>query len=304
MIAYNARPYIGAAIEGVLSQQVDFTIELVIGDDASTDGTRQICEQYAAQHPDIIRVLPPEPNQGIAANTLRTMGACDGTYIAVCDGDDVWFDPEKLRKQVGFLNANPQYGVVYTDVETISENGSVIGDAEHEMIRKLYASGDVFFNLLEANFINNSTALFRRSLLKGHIVYPDRSYQIPDHIRWLYIAAQSKVHFMPVKSTGYRKHTMSLSVDVPRGMQIGNRTILYKSLHRIIPLFDTVNMQPLTPAEKILFFRRICSLIIRGPGSLRQRWRLSRLLPKYFPGYPGIWHLGRYKYRKLAQSMR
>ncbi|MEQ1744928.1 MAG: glycosyltransferase [Saprospiraceae bacterium] len=284
MIAYNSRDYIGEAIEGVLCQQVNFPIELVIGDDSSTDGTRQICEEYAAKHPNIIRLLPPHPNLGIAANTSHTMGSCRGKYIAVCDGDDVWTDPLKLNRQIAFLEKNPDYGAVYTDVETISENGALVEDAEQACIREMYAAGDVFFKLLEANFINNSTALFRRELIQDHIVYPDRSYQIPDYIRWLHIAARYKVHFLAYKSTNYRKHATGLSVNPSNAVWRGNRKALYRSLNHIFLHFDAANRKHLTPAERTLVFRRMCSLILRGPSTLAQRWQVLRLLPKYYPG--------------------
>ncbi|MFN0016061.1 MAG: glycosyltransferase [Saprospiraceae bacterium] len=284
MIAYNACGYIGQAIGGVLSQKTNFPFELVIGDDGSTDGTRQICEEYAARYPDIIRLLPPHPNLGIAANTQRTMGSSRGKYIAVCDGDDVWTDPFKLARQVAFLEEHPDYGVVYTDVETISENHAVIVDEEQASIREMYATGDVFFKLLEANFINNSTAMFRAELIRDHIVYPDRCYQIPDYIRWLHIAAQSRVHFMPYKSTYYRKHAAGLSSNTSNPIQQGNRKVFYRSLNHIFPRFDAANRRRLTRAENLLLFRRICSLILRGPSIPMQRLRLLRLLPKYYPG--------------------
>ena len=126
MICYNAEAFIAESIESILNQKVDFPIELVIGDDCSKDNTRQICETYAEKYPEIIRLLLPENNLGIGGNTARTMGSCRGKYIAVCDGDDIWIDPHKLKRQVDFLEQNPHYGVVYTDVETVSETGACI----------------------------------------------------------------------------------------------------------------------------------------------------------------------------------
>ncbi len=299
MLAYNAENFIAASIEGVLAQQVDFPIELVLGDDCSKDRTRQICESYAARFPQLIRVLPPEPNMGIAANTLRTMSNCRGKYIAVCDGDDIWTDPLKLRKQVDFLENHPRYGIVYTDVETIGVSGKVIDDPEQRDIRSMYASGYVFFKLLQANFINNSTAVFRREWLEGHLVYPDRTYQIPDHIRWLYLSVRGQVHFMNYPSTQYRKHDEGLSVAVPRSKIIGNRRMLRKSLYHIIPAFHRHSDRPLNRDEKMLVFRRILSLVLRPPGSAGQRLRILRLAPAYFPGIRGLSALGFAKLRCL-----
>lgn len=284
MITYHAQDFIAEAIEGVLNQHVDFPIELVIGDDCSKDGTRAICEAYAAKHPGVIRVLPEEVNMGIAANTARTMGNCTGKYIAVCDGDDIWTDPLKLKKQVAFLEQNPDYGVVYSDVVTISESGARIGDADQDNIRKMYQSGSVFLDLLQSNFINNSTAVFRRELLKGHVVFPDRSYQIPDYLRWLHIAARSKVYFINEKTTAYRRHGNGLSLNVPKALLRGNWRAFQRSLFRILPEFDRHNNQKLNPQEKKLIFQKLLSLVWRPAGSLAMKWQAMRLLPRYFPG--------------------
>lgn len=116
MITYNHEPYITQAIEGVLIQETDFPIELVIGEDCSTDRTAQIVMEYQKKHPDIIRVITSEQNVGMKKNSLRTEKACRGKYLAYCEGDDYWHHPQKLQKQVDFLESNTDYGVVHSDV--------------------------------------------------------------------------------------------------------------------------------------------------------------------------------------------
>lgn len=284
MVAFHAEDFIAEAIEGVLRQKVNFSFELVIGDDCSKDDTRAICEAYAKKYPDVIRLLPPEVNLGIGANTARTMGSCRGVYIAVCDGDDVWTDPDKLQRQVDFLEKNPDYGVVYTDVETIDENGDPVDDPEQDDIRQMYVKGDVFLHLLQANFVNNSTAVFRREFLADHVVFPDRSYQIPDYLRWLHIATRAKFQFFKAKTTAYRRHRSGLSKVVSRAVQEGNRRAYQLSLFKAISDFDRHNKRVLSPDERKLVFRKILSLLYRRQGTLGMKLRILRLLPKYFPG--------------------
>lgn len=295
MICYNAEPFIAKAIEGVLLQECDFPLELVIGDDRSTDRTREICETYAARYPELIRVLPPQANLGIGGNTARTMGSCRGRYIAVCDGDDIWTDPLKLKRQVEFLETHPDFGFVYTDVETISETGAPVDDPEQEHIRAMYTDGEVFIPLLQANFVNNSTALFRRDLIADLFISPDRAYQIPDHIRWLHIAARARARFFNEKSTQYRRHTNSLSVTVPPAKIRGNRRALRRALFQIIPLYDQNKPREISGMERILLFRRILSLVFRGPGGISQRLRMLTLAARYFPGPGGLWQIARNK---------
>ena len=100
MIAYNQENYVAQAIEGVLAQQGAIPTDLIIGEDCSTDATRAVCESYARQHPDRIRLLPSAANLGVMANFFRTLGHATGKYVAFCEGDDYWCDPEIGRAHV------------------------------------------------------------------------------------------------------------------------------------------------------------------------------------------------------------
>lgn len=104
MITYNHASYIRRAIEGVVTQRADFPFELVIGEDCSSDETRDICFQMQQCYPDKIRVLYGVTNVGMEQNGRRTMARCRGEYVAYCEGDDYWMDPYKLRKQVDAMH--------------------------------------------------------------------------------------------------------------------------------------------------------------------------------------------------------
>src|ERR1017187_8839583 len=114
MITFNHRPYIERAVKCVLNQETDFNVELVIGEDCSTDGTRELVFDLQRRHPEIIRVVTSEHNVG-AQNILRTERACRGKYLAYCEGDDYWNDPSKLAKQVAFLESRPDYVMVHSN---------------------------------------------------------------------------------------------------------------------------------------------------------------------------------------------
>lgn len=112
MITYNHERYIRQAIEGVMMQKTDFEFELVIGEDASPDKTREICFEYQKKYPDKIRVLWSENNTfAIGANMVRVDAACRGKYIAFCEGDDYWINPNKLQRQVDAFRNNPKLGM-------------------------------------------------------------------------------------------------------------------------------------------------------------------------------------------------
>ena len=112
MITYNHEPFIRQAIEGVMMQKTDFEFELVIGEDCSTDKTREICFEYQKKYPDKIRVLWWHENlrkvkHPAGGNGVRTYAHCRGEFIAYCEGDDYWVDPLKLQKQVDVMRSHP-----------------------------------------------------------------------------------------------------------------------------------------------------------------------------------------------------
>lgn len=110
MITYNHEDYIEEAIMGVLSQDAPFDFELVIGEDCSTDKTRDICEKFASKHPEIINLLPSDTNLGMQDNFFRTLDICsDADYVAFCEGDDKWIDNNKLSYQVNYLENNDKF---------------------------------------------------------------------------------------------------------------------------------------------------------------------------------------------------
>jgi len=116
---YNHGPYIRECIEGVLAQKTDFPFELIIGEDFSTDGTREIVFEYAKKYPDIIRVITADYNVGAKANGRRCIQVARGKYMAICEGDDYWHDPDKLQRQVDILEADPEVSLVATDADAL-----------------------------------------------------------------------------------------------------------------------------------------------------------------------------------------
>ena len=118
--AYNHKKYIKNAIDGFLMQQTDFPVEIVIHDDASTDGTDRIIREYAVQHPELIFPIFQTENQFSKGNgivAIKAFGAARGKYIAMCEGDDYWTDRYKLQKQADFLESNPDYSICFHQVK-------------------------------------------------------------------------------------------------------------------------------------------------------------------------------------------
>src|SRR4030067_128381 len=111
VITYNHEEFICQSLDSILMQDVNFEYEIVIGEDCSTDKTRDILLDYQKNYPDKIRLILSEKNRGLIANFVQTYKSCSGEYIATIDGDDYWTSSQKLQKQVDFLDNNLDYAM-------------------------------------------------------------------------------------------------------------------------------------------------------------------------------------------------
>lgn len=109
IIAYNVGKYLEKTIESVLEQECDFRVEIVIGEDCSTDDTLKVALNYQNRFPSIVRVLSHKKNLGLTPNSVATQDACKGEYIALLDGDDYWTNNHKLSRQITFLDENLEF---------------------------------------------------------------------------------------------------------------------------------------------------------------------------------------------------
>lgn len=124
---YNHAPYVRQAIEGFLMQKTNFRVEIIIHDDASTDGSADIIREYAALYPDLIKpILQTENQYSKGQSPIRRfiLPILSGKYIAKCEGDDYWTHPDKLQKQVDFLEQNEDCSVCFHAVEVLIEDQS------------------------------------------------------------------------------------------------------------------------------------------------------------------------------------
>ena len=159
VLTYNQEAYIAQTIENILNQKTTFNYQIVIGEDFSNDATRSICEMFALKYPDKIKLLPAlEKNIGLIANYMRTIKECNGKYIAICDGDDYWTDAYKLQKQVDFLEANPNFSIVYTNYKRLFPDGSF---KDAVILNKKPETN--FDDLINNNYIHSVTAVLKNN---------------------------------------------------------------------------------------------------------------------------------------------
>lgn len=168
MITYNHEKYIAEAIEGVLMQAVDFPVEFIIADDCSTDKTPELISKTLEKNNDSISIksFRHESNKGLMGNFLWILEECKGKYVAFCEGDDIWGDPDKLKKQVHFLENHQNYVATFHQAEIINESGEKIG-------RRLFPfTEDTSFStekILRGQLVPLFTAMFvNQKVLSAH----------------------------------------------------------------------------------------------------------------------------------------
>ena len=138
---YNHQDYIAQCLDSIVHQKTNFNFEIYIGEDESTDRTREICLDYANKYPEIIRLFLHRKENKILVNNrptgrfnlLYSLYVSKGKYLAFCEGDDYWTDPKKLQKQFDFMEANTDFSMCFTNIKRVSSNDSVILDAVLKM---------------------------------------------------------------------------------------------------------------------------------------------------------------------------
>lgn len=167
LIAYNQRRYIRQAIESVLAQETSFSYELLIGDDASDDGTSGIVAEYAQAYPDRIRAFIRPENLGAARNAVLLLQQARGEFIASLEGDDYWIDPQKLEKQAAFLRESPDFIGCTSRIRCVDENGRAIrGKPEWIRQKRVFTLAD--FD--GVHLPGQASSLMRRNIFRqpGH----------------------------------------------------------------------------------------------------------------------------------------
>lgn len=208
VITYNHLNFIHQTLNGILMQEVNFKYEIIIGDDFSTDGTKDIILKYAKKYPDAIKVITSEVNVGFLKNSIRLLKACNGKYFAFCEGDDYWTDNLKLQKQVDFLEKNKDYGMVHTDANHFYQKDKKFVKDYNKSNSIHFPSGSIFIELLKNYYlIKTATVMVRKELFLNafnYKLFEDRKWLMTDFPIWLEIAANSKIKYFDEPTATYR----------------------------------------------------------------------------------------------------
>lgn len=201
MMTYNHEKFIVEALEGIVNQIRNFDVEIVVGDDGSTDDTGKILMRYAKDHPFLFKLILHNENIGAVRNQLAVLNASKGKYVAMCEGDDYWTDPYKLQKQVNFLEANPGYAICFHAVNILDndkERPSELNRSDKEQTYSILDLGD-------QNIMHTPSVVFRNGLIEK---FPDWFSESPlgDYVLHFLNAKKGLIKYLPQTMAVYRMH--------------------------------------------------------------------------------------------------
>lgn len=248
-VTYNHEQFIAETIEGFLSQVTDFPYEIIIGEDCSEDRTLEIIIDYKKKYPNLIKVISGPQNVGPGENFYRTLNASQCEYVAYCDGDDYWHNPNKLQMQFDFIKNRPDYGMVHGRIKILTEaDGSIIDYG------KSIPEGNVYNVLLKGNFIHSCTVFCRRELLLAAMEHISPKWSMGDYPCWLYIAFHSKIGFINESLATYR--VLAASATHLDSLEQANR--FFRGSRKIRSYFLSNFGGEYTSGQLLLIYYRDC----------------------------------------------
>lgn len=211
-ITYNHAGFIKDCLNSFLMQKTNFAFEILIHDDASTDGTEQIIREYEAKYPNLIKPLYEVENQwkkGRKGSSVFNFPRAKGKYIALCEGDDYWTDPHKLQKQVDFLETNPDYSMCFHSAALLDMDNIGRAGLYHNIQSKEYFIQQIYRDWI----VPTASVVFRRDALTNkyfnRILNPD--FVFGDTLLFMSLAEVGRIHAFKEQMSVYRIHTLGVT---------------------------------------------------------------------------------------------
>lgn len=241
--SFNQQSTISRAIESIISQNVDFDFEIIIGDDCSSDNTKLICEEYQHKYSGLIKVIIQPENLGVGANWASCVKVAKGEFIFTCAADDFWHNRNKMRVQVEYMNLNIESGLVYTDYHVLN---SETGKLSRNKLQNSNINCLTGFNLMKFVFSGNVpiltlTTCFRKALFDKYVPvddYINLRFPLEDWPTWLILSKYTSINFIPISTATYTKGHDSISnpLFIKKAiLKFEKEHIMYKYLCGLFP---------------------------------------------------------------------
>lgn len=207
VLCYNQEKTISRTLDSILSQRTTCSYSIIIGDDASKDGTRSICEKYQKNHPEIIRLLDYHENYGVVRNYDVCLKQCSGKYIMECAGDDWWSNPDKMQLQFDYMEKHQEC--------VLSYSGYVLHYAstgENIIMEPFVLKKPAFNSIVSVNNICAPTVCIRKSAMDmiGYSDFVKESLWCEDYPSWLALSLIGEINALNKTLVTYTVNSGSL----------------------------------------------------------------------------------------------
>jgi glycosyltransferase involved in cell wall biosynthesis len=289
ILSYNQEKTIVQTLSSIVNQITNFEYEIIIGDDHSSDKTRNICESFINVNTKAtITLLHLTTNLGLIKNYQRCILASYGKYIACCAGDDYWIDEHKLQKQVDYLEMNEEYGMVHTNYSILEDTGKILS------INFKRDQGYIFDKLLTRNQIGALTSLTKKKLILDAIkdgIY-NQNFLMEDYPLWLFVSNKNKIGYLDIVTAIWRKQSESISnsSDKIRAFKFEQSVIdvmlyfarKYGRMHNILDTIEDRNRKQLNYAYANSLFHLVIYPYknLRTINRLKNRDHLTYIISK------------------------
>lgn len=209
-LAYNHEKYIRTTFEGFVKQKTTFKFKVLVHDDASTDSTPDIIREYMEKYPDMFEAIMQEENkyqQGIDIEDKYILPKIDTKYVASCECDDYWTDPNKLQMQVEYMEKHPDCSLCVHDTEKIFENGTSTGKSFNPSRKERnYHFKDIALSEPSSYFHFSSLMWRNDTFREKNPAFEMKG--IGDYPMALYFASIGYIHYIPKIMSCYRLNSI------------------------------------------------------------------------------------------------
>ena len=232
VVTYNHARFVRQALDSAIAQRLPQPFEVLVSEDCSTDGTREIVEEYAKRHPHLVRLLLSERNLHSNEVVARGVRAARGRYVAVLDGDDYWTSDDKLGAQVAFLDVRPDVTICFHNVQVVDEYSQTTG-------RLWNAPGQPevsgLHELLRGNFIATSSVVYRRAAVSEIPAWYGGFFPVTDWPLHVLYAREGRIGYLDRTLGAYRLHGGGLFSTLGEREKLEANADFYRRLRAFSP---------------------------------------------------------------------
>ncbi len=286
VITYNHEKFIDDCLAGIVMQKGIDLMEIIVADDCSTDGTTEILRAWQAKDPRI-QLIINEKNLGVAENFVKGWRACQHKYVAFCEGDDFWIDPDKLRKQLFELAQDSTLSLVYTNYHKINEKGELV----QKSVLKDQPPRFTLEDLIMSHGPSTNTAMLKRAVIPENLPASFFSVLNPDDFIFGYALMFGNGKYCDFAGSCYRLHSggiwSSLEKPEQKMIRFTTRLAMLRALRPpdwraytdlMLRLFHT-EMTRAYESDRVLYAKYAGKLSAFAKYRIRFRsglWRLRR----------------------------